>query len=149
MIKDLKFGQHYENIVANYFTNKGHSVKQSVGKFKPFDIIVDNKHKLEIKADKHNAQLVDNPNVVIEAYCNKQKSGILTTEAKYLIYFFTIKNEVYKINVEKLKNYIMTDEIKPRLEKFTNSDGQRASGYLLKIQDLIELNIAKKLLDLI
>lgn len=126
-LHDLKFGNKYEKECLKYFNYSKFEIKQ--GKFKPYDILLDDKVKIEVKADRLSYKT---GNLVIEFKCSDKDSGITTTEADYWVYF-VIKPEnceVYKFEVEELKKLVADCRI------VKGGDGYRSSLYLLPVKDL-------------
>lgn len=156
--KDDAFSKIFEGLLAEALERRGAKVERAPDKrWLAWDILVNDEMGIEVKADKHDNSLIDNPNCIIEWSCNGRASGIQATESKWYFYFYTRRNldknlwgkickrniEVYKLKVDLLKEYINQPQIRIRLEKFDNSDG--AWGYLLPINDLVKSNIATKI----
>jgi hypothetical protein len=102
--KDLKFGQLYELHALKYFDYKKY--KQIEGKFKDYDLLLDDNIKVEVKADRW-ARLTGN--ICIEYMCRGKPSGITTTTADYWIYFIVGTNEVFKIPTNELRDILTSN----------------------------------------
>lgn len=142
---DLKQGKKYEEISINFFKSKyqDYNLKYPEGYFKEYDFCLynnENDIKVEVKADFHKNQLIEDPNLVIECICNEKESGINSTKAKFITYFFTLKNLMILISVKNLKTYIKENNLK--IINYKNSDYSKASGYLIKLSQLKENKIA-------
>lgn len=105
-LKDLKFGNIYENKLCTILKNDRYVI--SKGNFKEYDVILYNgdiETKYEVKADRIGYKT---GNIVIERECNKNLSGISTTEADFYAYFI-IKDdnfELYVIPVDEIRKVI-------------------------------------------
>jgi len=128
--KDLNFGQIYENELAKYLQPFYKSIRRIDGKFKPYDLICDDKIKYECKCDRLSFKT---GNIAIEFKCNNQNSGISSTESDYYAYYI-IKNksdyDFYIIPTEDLRNKINDKKYK-RIVK--GGDGWRSEMYLFDL----------------
>ena len=99
--RDLKRGQKYEHEALKLF--KYSKYKMSVGKFKEYDFILDDKIKVEVKAD---FIAYRTNNIVIEYEHNGKDSGINTTTADFWVYYIVKCGgaDVYKVPTNDLKN---------------------------------------------
>jgi hypothetical protein len=167
---DLVKGKVGEKMVADYFRSVGRDVVEIEGYCKEYDMIV-NGFYVEVKNDGDPKQMRENPNIVLEMYCNNKESGVLTTKSKYYVYLYNILEECYVIIVDDLKRYLLDRREKEmRWQKYIaenndidfdlefdmpglfmvydNSDGKdskhKAKGYIIPIQHLVELGIASK-----
>jgi len=103
--KCLKVGEKYESIALEYI--KFDSVKFPDGKCKEFDFEITKKKKdgeiihtkYEVKCDKKAST---SGNLAIEFESRGENSGVLTTEAKYYIYFIRHSNKTYDITCYKI-----------------------------------------------
>lgn len=122
--KDLKLGQKYEQLSLNYFKYK--SVEFPKGKFKPYDYILDDKIKVEVKCDRLGHKT---GNLAIEYYCFDKPSGITTTDAHYWMYFIIHPDKVdcYKFPVSDLRELIKD------CRKVKGGDGWKSHMRLLPI----------------
>jgi hypothetical protein len=80
--KCLTQGQKYELKALDYFNYK--TFKQSQGKFKDYDLILDDNIKVEVKAEKNAFRY---GNLAIETSNYNSPSGISYTKADYWIHF--------------------------------------------------------------
>jgi hypothetical protein len=129
---DLKFGQAYEKLALNYFSNY-RDVEFSKGKDKLYDVsIVDcntsQRVFIEVKSDRMGKRT---GNVAIEYECNGQPSGIMSTGSDYWVYFVE-EVGVYKFPIADLR------EIFSRAWYRTakGGDGLRSKMKLIPIADL-------------
>ena len=156
-INDNAFSKKYEILLAREFTEKGYNVELAPDKkFLDWDLLIDNTIGIEVKADKDDASLRDNPNIVIEWKSNGMPSGIQASKAKWYVYFYTRRNpdcwgtirkkniETYKVDVSLLKEYIKIPIVRNRIEKFEKADNN-TWGYLIPISILVNKNIAVKI----
>lgn len=124
---DLKFGKKYEVEALNYF--KYTKVCMSEGLFKGYDFILDDKIKVEVKADRMAQKTC---NIAIEHTYKGYKSGITTTKAHYYVYFVEKCKtfDCYKIPVKKLRKII----IKNNCRSVKGGDFKNSEMYLLNIK---------------
>jgi hypothetical protein len=121
---DLKFGQKYEKLSLEYFEYK--KVDFPKGKFKPYDFILDDNIKVEVKSDRLGYKT---GNIAIEYYCGDKESGITSTEANYWMYFIIYPDKVdcYKFPISDLRELIKD------CRKVRGGDGWRSHMRLLPI----------------
>lgn len=94
--------------------------------------------KIEVKTD---AIVHKTGNIVYEYFSDitaGTKGCFEKTESDFIFYYLTYVEELYIINTKKLKSYVNKNI---RLLKEANM-GDNAWGFLIKIEDLVENNIA-------
>ena len=127
---DLEFGQQYEIKLLNYITYSTYQI--STGKFKHYDLLIDNTIKYEVKADRMAKKT---GNICIEYECNNKPSGITTTESNYYAYFIEGIGDD-----EPILYIIPTDIIRHEIKNKTykreckGGNGYRAKLYLFKLE---------------
>jgi hypothetical protein len=142
---DNELSKKYEIKLGKYFERKGYKVEYAPDKiFYDWDLLIDKTIGIEVKVDKHKASLKDNPNILIEWMSGGHPSGIQQSNSKWYVYFFILTNKTYKVNVEKLKEYINQDHIKGGIKKYDKADNM-TFGYIIPIKDLIDDGIAKRI----
>lgn len=125
--KDLDFGNKYEKELLNHLEYK--TIKIMKGNFKPYDIIMDNKVKFEVKADRWTNKT---NNFCIEYKCRGKPSGITTTESDFYGYFEIINDDkllynLYLIPTKYIKSVI---ESKKYHRKIRGGDSCASCFYL-------------------
>ena len=90
--------------------------------------------KIEVKTDSkgHTTR-----NIAFETISRGKQGCLARSEADWVYYYFEITGESFMINMRKLREYI--EQMKPK-EIAMGEDGK---GYLLKIDNLVKLGIAK------
>ncbi len=145
--KDLKYGKIGEIEAWNYF-KRCTDVKyifdvRDCDAFQTDDVdfvIYYGKGKLnkvEVKTDSKGHQT---RNIAYETFTRGRTGCLARSTADWIMYYFEKSGEMYKIAMKPLRGYIKNSELKeiPMGEE----DGR---GYLLRIDELIDLGIAKKI----
>ena len=128
----LQRGQVYERKALEYFSNVK-SFVQSVGCFKPYDLLItqedDTQLKVEVKAD---FMACKTGNIAVEWECNGKPSGISSTEADVWVYFVVdgAYNDCYIIPTADLHKLTRT------CRSVCGGDGKRARMSLLPINSI-------------
>lgn len=110
-IKDLEFGNKYENLLIEYLGYDDAKIMD--GCFKDYDIEININNKMvyfEVKADRLTNKT---NNICIEFECSKLPSGITTTKANHYAYYEIIdetKHNLYIIPVSRIKKYIILNK---------------------------------------
>lgn len=92
-------------------------------------------YKIEVKTDR---QAHATGNIAFETKSNSNEGCLARSEADYIYYYLENTGEVIIINLPVLKGCL--GNLKPEEIKM----GDNARGYLIKIQDLLDLRIAVK-----
>ena len=126
-VGDLALGNKYEQEFITL--TKPSQYKIIKGKFKEYDIEVEEEGKTvyyEVKSDRWTHKT---NNLCIEFMCNNVDSGITTTKADYYIYFEIMPTgyKMYKIPVSVLKEAIGA---KKYHKTMNGGDGYRSKFYL-------------------
>ena len=121
----LKQGHKYELEALKYldYDRYEHDTKYR----KEYDLIIykdEQPIKIEVKSDR---QASKTNNLAIEYQCNREPSGINTTEADYWMYFivFEDRQECYKIPIDVLRKFCKS------CHNVSGGDGNRSKLYLL------------------
>ena len=149
--KDNKFGEIGENKISKYILSLPITMGiVDVSKdecFQQFDIdflqiTTDGDiNKIEVKTDK----IADKTgNMVYEKYSNKQyftKGCFEKTKADYIFYYLININVIYIFNTQELIQWVWEHEHEYELVDM----GDSASGYIIKLSDLKDISIKKKI----
>jgi hypothetical protein len=129
--KDLKRGEDGENVIGDYFIERGYKIQKNLNKNGDFDIkiIKDNKViSLEVKTDEYYLKFRTN-NMVFEVSCGGKPSGLNSTKADYYVYYFPEEKIAYMASISKIKAII------PQCRTTYGGDGMRAKLYLVDRTD--------------
>ena len=133
---DLKDGQKGEQVIAHILSQRDFKIV-SFNDNNEYDIRTTYKEKdvlHEIKTDcyEYYKKIITN-NIFIETSCSKKLSGIWSTKADILTYYFPYQNKAYLIKVNILKDFIKNN---PQLRRTTQSgDGGRVTGVLINKEE--------------
>lgn len=133
--QDLEFGKKFELECLKFFKYEKVEIKK--GNFKGYDILLDDKLKVEVKAEKL-AYITGN--LAIEYECSGVGSGINSTECDFWVHFVVNpKNyadyKVYQFKIDDLKKLVL------QCRSVSGGDGNRAKMYLLPHRVLKEFLI--------
>lgn len=146
--EDLKFGKIGEMVTLNYLNSLDtiHHVDDVTEDELWMGLDVDfisysiygDIYRIEVKSDRlaHKTG-----NLAYEVISNRYKNTIgcfEKTVADFMFYYLSETDEMYYINIELLRNYVHNEDY-----KLVNM-GDYALGYLIKLNILLELKIAKK-----
>ena len=92
-------------------------------------------NKIEVKTDR---KAHETGNIAFETMSNSNDGCLARSEADYIYYYLDATGEVIIINLPILKGCL--GNLKPEEIRM----GDNARGYLIKIQDLLDLKIATK-----
>jgi hypothetical protein len=124
----LNFGKKYQEISKQFLPKDEIVLEEPDGLFKPYDYKT-NLFKYEIKSDRMGYKY-GCKTWFIEFECNKQNSGINSTESDYYFYFFHKPDntyETYEIPTSWLKNACKG------CRQISGGDGQRVKGYIVPV----------------
>lgn len=133
--KDLAFGQRYERIALQYYEYKEHRFMN--GYFKAYDILFDNKFRVEVKADR-NAYFTKH--VAIEVEYKSKPSGLSSTEADEWIIFVTTpdqKHQAFRVKSKRLRKLVQG------CRQLRGGDGRQSLFYILPIAKLKKYRVHK------
>lgn len=155
--KDLKEGQRYEKIVAEWLSKVGYeeynlsvityNKSRSYTKLKGWDYCLSNpegtcKVFVENKIDKDEYMNISNGNwnrFFIETEYKNKLSGINTTQASLWCHFISTTNELWYGNVQEIKNWMIKkiqENNTKALYKVTSKGN--TSGYSVSMKELLK-----------
>jgi hypothetical protein len=132
---DLKLGNNGENLVGKFLENKGGIILDKNNDNK-YDLSVSYNGVIityEIKTDVFCAPMFDTGNMFIEFESRGKLSGISVTKAKWFVTYFLYLNEIWFIEVEKLKLLIANNHFPTHLD--SGDINSNTKGYLIKRKD--------------
>lgn len=132
--KDLKDGNIGERIIANYLKTKyGFSIN-SFNHNKLYDFILEKNQKLskwEVKTDCwehfHNRET---NNMFLEVTDNGKKSGVMSCEADFFVYYYPYHQKLYIIRIDELKN-LMKERPNLFVRQGDSGDNGRVVGFTI------------------
>lgn len=127
-LRDLEDGQKGEKVIATILSKKlGKEIDHFNNDYR-YDFIL-NDIKWEVKTDcwEHYKGRITG-NIFIEYQCGMNPSGILTTEAKWFVYYFPYLEEAFFIKVKNLKELLNNKELR-HIE--SAGDGGKVKGFLI------------------
>ena len=131
--KSLEIGKTGEEIVSNYFLNRGYKItfnkSTDYQTLKKYDLLLKTpgqlaSTKVEVKTD---FLLGRTPNFALEFECSGKASGIATTEASLIVYYSPVLKELWLFNTKDLQELINTQQYS-RIAK--GGDNYNAKLYL-------------------
>lgn len=125
-LKDLKFGQKYEQLLTTIIENQGFEFCDN----KDYDVkIIVNGEEVfyEVKADKltHKTN-----NICIEFDCRNKPSGITTTKSNYYAYFVVKPNNEYDVYIIPVKSILKRIKKKEYKYIINGGDDKLSKFYL-------------------
>lgn len=138
---DLKEGEHIENLFAKVLFDRGNKVVKAYGYHKEWDLAIVRDNKIagtyEVKYDREAERT---GNIAIEVYFKGQKSGLLATEADYMVFY--LKGRFYIIDRLNLLEYLRANN--KHLKKAKAGDNGDAIVVLLPYKYLDGLNFVER-----
>ncbi len=135
--KQKQIGEQKQQVVARCIEqcNSDYTTIISQGLDKAKDITVvdsfldlNEQFKVEVKfcsnRDKNNKPY---NNIVLECECNNKPSGISTTQSKF--WCQVMEGYIFFFHTDELRQYVKDNNL--LIRNYQNSDGARASGYLI------------------
>lgn len=125
--KDLKRGEDGEDVIGDYFIERGYQIQKNLNKNGDFDIKLKKNNKiisLEVKTDEYYLKKRTN-NMVFEVSCSGKPSGLNSTKADYYVYYFPEEKIAYMASPSKIKAII------GQCRTTYGGDGMRAKLYLI------------------
>ena len=149
--RDLKTGERGEEIVVKYLESLDdvefiQDVRDVKGyQIHDIDFVVYTKKSkvipIEVKSD---TMAHRTGNIAYEVFSHKRlgtKGCLEKTKAKTVYYYLICTGELYSIDVKKLRDHVHINYKDKRLIAM----GDNAEGYLIKIKELLEKQIAEKI----
>lgn len=125
-IKDLKFGQKYEQLLTTIIENQGFEYCNN----KDYDVkLIKNDKEIlyEVKCDRFTHKT---NNICIEYECRNKPSGITTTKSNYYAYFVIKPNNDYDVYIIPVKSILKRIKNKKYKYIINGGDNKLSKFYL-------------------
>ena len=96
-------------------------------------------YKVEVKSDQ---LMYKTSNIFYELTTSGNIGCFEKTKADVIYYYDVVQRILYQLDIKKLKKYISERKIR---FNFKNQGGDNATGYTIKVDDLINADILKKI----
>lgn len=143
--KDLKDGNEGEDFIVEWLKTQGYKVTLNRGGNNAAHDLRTLKDgqtlAWEVKTDFYCKPTRDTGNIFIEFWCRDKPSGIDTTQAHRMAYYFKFLKQVWIIDISDLRSLI--DNHKLPVKHFSGDKGSGTSGYLIArefYQDFFEVH---------